>query len=106
MLRIFLSASFLLGASLACLSAPPATPGPAANVLTPMVVKAMQIADDFWAPKLRTYRERTIPHSWNYCSVPSIGDTLGTKERSHQLLVLFDRHQVALHPFFHRFIFT
>ena len=66
MLRIFLSASFLLGASLACLSVPPATPGPATNALTPMVVKSMQIADDFWAPKLRTYRERTIPHSWNY----------------------------------------
>lgn len=29
-------------------------------------LKAVQITDRFWAPKLQVYRERTIPHSWNY----------------------------------------
>jgi DUF1680 family protein len=27
---------------------------------------AVKIADGFWAPKLKVYRERSIPHSWQY----------------------------------------
>ncbi len=40
------------------------TPKPAQ--LRPAAVGAVEIADSFWAPKIRTYREKTIPHSWQY----------------------------------------
>jgi DUF1680 family protein len=36
------------------------------SVLRPLPLKDVQITDQFWAPKLRIYKERTIPHSWKY----------------------------------------
>ncbi len=38
----------------------------ASKVLRPLPLKDVQITDQFWAPKLRIYKERTIPHSWKY----------------------------------------
>ncbi len=66
MLRFLLSALFLLGTVMASLGAPSAPSGKATTTLTPLPMKSVQIADDFWTPKLRIYRERTIPFSWNY----------------------------------------
>ena len=34
--------------------------------LTPVAVKAVTVADKFWAPKLKIYRQETIAHSWRY----------------------------------------
>jgi len=34
--------------------------------LTPVAVKATKITSEFWAPKLKVYREDTVSHSWNY----------------------------------------
>lgn len=34
--------------------------------LRPLPLKDVQITDQFWAPKLRLYKERTLPHSWKY----------------------------------------
>ncbi len=34
--------------------------------LTPVPLKNITITDSFWAPKLKVYRERTIPWSWKY----------------------------------------
>jgi uncharacterized protein len=34
--------------------------------LVPAQVGSVEIGDSFWAPKLKVYRERTIPHSWFY----------------------------------------
>lgn len=31
-----------------------------------MPVRQVRIQDAFWTPKLRVYKERTIPHSWQY----------------------------------------
>ena len=31
-----------------------------------MPLKDVAITDSFWAPKLKVYREKTIPHSWRY----------------------------------------
>lgn len=31
-------------------------------------VSAVRMQDEFWSPKLDVYRERTIPHSWQYVS--------------------------------------
>lgn len=31
-------------------------------------VSAVEVQDAFWSPKLQVYRERTIPHSWQYVS--------------------------------------
>ncbi len=38
----------------------------AADAIRLVPVKAVRIEDSFWAPKLKIYRERTIPHSWQY----------------------------------------
>lgn len=38
----------------------------ATNALRPLPLKNVRITDDFWAPKLKIYKERTIPHSWKY----------------------------------------
>jgi DUF1680 family protein len=34
--------------------------------LQPLPVANVEIRDPFWAPKLKVYREQTIPHSWFY----------------------------------------
>jgi DUF1680 family protein len=34
--------------------------------LRPLPLNDVQITDQFWAPKLKIYKERTIPHSWKY----------------------------------------
>jgi uncharacterized protein len=34
--------------------------------IQPLPLREVQVNDPFWAPKLRVYRERTIPHSWQY----------------------------------------
>jgi DUF1680 family protein len=34
--------------------------------LQPLPVANVQVRDSFWEPKLKVYRERTIPHSWQY----------------------------------------
>jgi hypothetical protein len=34
--------------------------------LQPLPLARVDIRDGFWAPKLRVYREKTIPHSWFY----------------------------------------
>ena len=56
-------------AVVSCSQAAPAA-GESEN-LTPVAVKATKITGKFWAPKLKIYREDTIPHSWNYinCSI-------------------------------------
>jgi DUF1680 family protein len=41
-------------------------PENAATGLRLLPVSATKIEDAFWAPKLDIYRQRTIPHSWNY----------------------------------------
>ena len=57
------------GAVLALACAPPlssaASAAPAAAPTLPPV-REVGIEDDFWAPKLKIIRERTIPHSWHY----------------------------------------
>ena len=56
----------LLGISGFSADAPPATASASRAASAPLPVKAVRIDDAFWAPKLRRYRERTIPFSWNY----------------------------------------
>ncbi|MBE0538030.1 MAG: glycoside hydrolase family 127 protein [Phycisphaerae bacterium] len=34
--------------------------------IMPPPVGNVQVEDAFWAPRLKVYREKTIPHSWNY----------------------------------------
>jgi hypothetical protein len=48
----------------------PAAPGAGApsSGPRPLPLKSVQIADSFWLPKLRVYKERTLPHSWQYMS--------------------------------------
>jgi uncharacterized protein len=59
------------------------------NRLQLLPVKNVTITDVFWAPKLKVYREQTIPWSWNYmgwelralqkaAGQPVIGDLNGT----------------------------
>ncbi|MHC4199894.1 MAG: glycoside hydrolase family 127 protein, partial [Planctomycetota bacterium] len=36
------------------------------RTLTPVAVRAVRIADEFWAPKLRVYGDQTIAHSWQH----------------------------------------
>lgn len=47
-----------------------AIPGREANAASRTVealaLKDVKITDEFWAPKLKIYKERTIPHSWKY----------------------------------------
>ena len=57
-----ISICLLVGVEAPSLNA--AESGRAERKLLPLT--AIQIDDAFWAPKLKVYRERTIPHSWNY----------------------------------------
>ncbi len=41
-------------------------PAGAADRVRLLPVQSVTIEDSFWAPKLKVYREKTIPHSWNY----------------------------------------
>jgi len=34
--------------------------------VSPVPVRNVRIEGGFWGPKMRVYKERTIPHSWNY----------------------------------------
>ena len=34
--------------------------------ILPIPVKNVQLEGGFWGPKMRTYKDRTIPHSWHY----------------------------------------
>lgn len=43
-----------------------AEPPPRPTLFQPLALKNVQITDSFWSPKLRVYRERTLPHSWRY----------------------------------------
>jgi uncharacterized protein len=36
------------------------------NRLEPVPLSRIEIRDAFWAPKLKVYREKTVPHSWTY----------------------------------------
>ena len=36
------------------------------TTITPVPVANVTIKDNFWLPKLRIYKEKTIPHSWSY----------------------------------------
>ena len=38
----------------------------ATNSLRSLPLKNIRVTDEFWAPKLRIYKDRTIPHSWKY----------------------------------------
>ncbi len=38
----------------------------AADPLRPLPLNQVEIRDTFWAPRLKVYREQTIPHSWFY----------------------------------------
>src|SRR5690349_9992726 len=40
-------------------------PGREGKIL-PVPVKNVQLEGGFWGPKLRIYKDRTIPHSWQY----------------------------------------
>ena len=42
------------------------TPPPAASTPRLLPVQNVKIEDKFWAPKLKIYKEKTIPHSWQY----------------------------------------
>lgn len=52
--------------SLATLSLLLARPATAESRRTALPLTSVRIADGFWAPKHQVYRERTIPHSWQY----------------------------------------
>jgi uncharacterized protein len=41
-------------------------PGSELNRVQLLPLTNITVADQFWAPKLKVYRERTIPWSWNY----------------------------------------
>src|ERR1700741_2205344 len=55
----------------------------ATNTLRPLPLKNVRITDGFWAPKLRIYKDRTIPHSWKYMAAElkalraATGETVG-----------------------------
>ena len=34
--------------------------------LQALPIADVQVRDEFWAPRLQVYRERTVPHSWSY----------------------------------------
>lgn len=36
------------------------------SIRRPVQVSQVKITGGFWGPKLKTYREKTIPHAWNY----------------------------------------
>ncbi len=39
---------------------------PEENRLHLLPVASVEVRDPFWAPRMRVYREKTIPHSWQY----------------------------------------
>lgn len=60
-------AACLLLVTTHALSAAP--PEPSATTRSPrrqLPLTAVRVTDAFWAPRLQVYRERTIPHSWQY----------------------------------------
>ena len=63
----------LLGASFFAGAAPvPGVPEAAAlwagreGKIVPVPVQDVRFEGGFWGPKMRIYKERTIPHSWKY----------------------------------------
>ncbi len=67
--------SLLLGVSAAAFAPAAVVPGVPESTgrwagrdgkLTPVPVRHARLEGGFWGPKLRIYRERTIPHSWQY----------------------------------------
>jgi uncharacterized protein len=43
-----------------------AGPGANTNLLRALPLSRVEIRDGFWAPKLEVYRDKTIPHAWQY----------------------------------------
>ena len=43
-----------------------ASAAPQADAVRLVPLKQIEVSDGFWGPKLKRYRERTIPWSWNY----------------------------------------
>jgi uncharacterized protein len=57
----------VLPLALAALASPGFAAGPTSNTRRSVPLTDVRITDDaFWAPKLKVYRERTVPHSWHY----------------------------------------
>ena len=46
--------------------ATPAEENAAGGHLQPLPIGNVDFSDSFWAPKIKVYREKTIPHSWFY----------------------------------------
>jgi DUF1680 family protein len=63
-MRYNLCVGLVLGVLVGLGSRTGASPG--ADTLQPVPVKQVKFDDRFWASKLKVYKERTIPHSWNY----------------------------------------
>ncbi|MHC4658439.1 MAG: glycoside hydrolase family 127 protein [Planctomycetota bacterium] len=56
----------------------------AKNSLKLVPVTTVRIEDKFWSPKLRVYRENTIPHSWKYIegNIKALRKIAGLSEES------------------------
>jgi DUF1680 family protein len=64
--RLALAAAYLVAVMPALVAASEAGRSEGSDHLQPLPIASVEISDQFWAPKLKVYREKAIPHSWYY----------------------------------------
>ncbi len=79
------AALLLISASVSALAGvAPSSPYFSASPRRPVPATSVKITDGFWAPKMQVYRQKTVPHNWQYVSADILSNEIaaGWKQSS------------------------